>query len=247
MEIPAVCFMFCLGLVLGSFYNVVIYRLPRKMSLVKPGSSCPHCGHRLGAGELIPVLSFLWQKGRCKSCGSRISLRYPIIELTAGIGFAVTAYLSSSLPEMLVGAVFFSLLLLLAVIDLEHKVLPDALTLPGIGLGLLFALLGWTSSVLISLLGAVFGFGLMVAIALISRGGMGMGDAKMMALIGSFLGWKAILYVLFVASVVGSVCGILYLYLTQQDRKTPIPFGPCLALAAMTLFVLRWVNWSIPR
>lgn len=169
MEIPAVCFMFCLGLVLGSFYNVVIYRLPRKMSLVKPGSSCPHCGHRLGAGELIPVLSFLWQKGRCKSCGSRISLRYPIIELTAGIGFAVTAYLSSSLPEMLVGAVFFSLLLLLAVIDLEHKVLPDVLTLPGIGLGLLFALLGWTSSVLISLLGAVFGFGLMVAIALISR------------------------------------------------------------------------------
>ena len=135
----------------------------------------------------------------------------------------------------------------MAVIDLEHKVLPDALTLPGFGLGLVLALLGRSSAGLICFVGGVFGSGLMVGIALFSRVGMDMGDAKMMALIGSFMGWKAILYVLFVASVVCSVCGSLSLYLPQQDRLPPLPDGPRMSLAAMTELALRWVYWSIPR
>jgi prepilin signal peptidase PulO-like enzyme (type II secretory pathway) len=236
MEVLLGLWVFLLGLVLGSFYNVVIYRLPRKLSLVKPGSNCPHCGHRLSPQELIPVLSFLWQKGACKQCRGRIALRYPLVELATGLGFVVVLWTRSSLGELIVGVVFFSLLFLLALIDLEHKVLPNVLTVPGIVLGLVFALLGWTSFFWASVLGAAVGFLLMFLIALISRGGMGMGDVKLMAMIGAFLGWKSVFYVLFGASVLGSIGGILYLYLTKQDRKTPIPFGPSLAVAALILY-----------
>lgn len=236
MDVLLGLWLFLLGLVLGSFYNVVIYRLPRGLSLISPGSSCPNCKHRLRANELIPVLSFLWQRGVCKKCGTRISWRYPLIELLTGFGFLAIFWHSSQGGELLAGLVFFSLLLLLALIDLEHKLLLNVLTIPGVILGLLFALLGWTSPFWISVLGAVVGFLLMFAIALISRGGMGMGDVKFMAMIGAFLGWKGVFYVLFGASLVGSIGGLLYLYLTKQDRKTPIPFGPSMALAALIVY-----------
>ena len=152
------------------------------------------------------------------------------------MSFLVILWTRSSLGELIVGVVFFSLLFLLALIDLEHKVLPNVLTVPGIILGLVFALLGWTSSFWTSVLGAAVGFLLMFLIALISRGGMGMGDVKLMAMIGAFLGWKSVFYVLFGASVLGSIGGILYLYLTRQARKASIPFGPSLAVAALILY-----------
>jgi prepilin signal peptidase PulO-like enzyme (type II secretory pathway) len=109
MEVFVGIWFFLLGLVLGSFYNVVIYRLPRNLSLIKPGSSCPKCGHRLGVSELVPVLSFLWQKGKCKMCGKKISVRYPLIELITGVGFTLMYWHSSSWGELLVGLVFFSI------------------------------------------------------------------------------------------------------------------------------------------
>ena len=236
MEVLLGFWLFLLGLVLGSFYNVVIYRLPRKLSLVKPGSSCPKCGHRLGVSELVPVLSFLWQKGACKECGNQIALRYPLVELASGLGFLAILWHSSSLGELFSGLVFFSLLLLLALIDLEHKLLPNVFTVSGIVFGLVFALLEWTSPFGTSVLGAGIGFLLMFLIALISRGAMGMGDVKFMAMIGAFLGWKSVFYVLFGASLLGSIGGILYLYITKQDRKTPIPFGPSMAVAALILY-----------
>ena len=228
---------FIFGLIFGSFFNVVIYRLPKGLSLVKPRSSCPHCKHELRPGELVPVLSYLWQKGRCKVCKKPISWRYPIVELVTGFGFAVVAWGSLSWSDYLVGLVFFSFLLVLALIDLEYKLLPNKLTLSGLALGLLFSLLGWNLSFFSSLLGGAVGFGLLFAIALLSRGGMGMGDVKLMALIGSFLGWKAVFYVLFGGALFGSVGGLIYLYVTKQDRKTPIPFGPSLALAAFLFFL----------
>lgn len=238
MEVFFILWCFVLGLVLGSFYNVMIYRLPRGLSIVRPRSSCPKCGHELGAFELVPVLSFLWQEGRCKVCREPISWRYPIIELLTASCFALVAYQTSSLPGLITGLVFISLLLILALIDLEHKILPNVLTVPGIILGAVFALLGWNLSFCSSLFGAGIGFGVIFLIILLSKGGMGMGDLKMMALIGAFLGWKAVFYVLFGASLLGSVGGILYLYLTKQDRKTPIPFGPSLALAAVFVYFL---------
>jgi prepilin signal peptidase PulO-like enzyme (type II secretory pathway) len=236
MEFFLMFWLFVFGLVLGSFYNVVIYRVPRKLSLIKPGSSCPHCGHRLGASELVPVLSFFWQKRRCKECGGAIAWRYPLVEFVTGLSFALIAWKSSLLSELVIGLVFFSLLLILALIDLEHKLLPDVLTLPGTALGLLLALLGLTISFWSSVLGAAVGFVLMLLIALISRGGMGMGDVKLMAMIGAFMGWKAVFFVLFGASLLGSIGGILYLYITKQDRRTPIPFGPSMAVAALVLY-----------
>lgn len=153
-----------------------------------------------------------------------------------GLGFAFVAWTSPAWTEFVVGCVFFSLLLVLAFIDLDHKILPNVLTLPGVVLGFAFSVLGWTGSVLDSVLGAVVGFGLITLIAVISRGGMGMGDAKLMAMIGAFSGWKAVSYVLFGASLLGSIGGIIYLYVTKQDRKTPIPFGPSLAVAATVMY-----------
>lgn len=238
MEVFFVLVAFIFGLVFGSFYNVVVYRLPKGLSLVKPGSSCPNCGHHLSPRELIPVLSYLFQKGRCRACGEPIAWRYSIVELGTGLGFAFIAFQSSTWIELFVGLVFFSLLLVLAFIDLDHKLLPNVLTLPGLVLGLVFALLGWNLSFWSSVLGALVGFLVMFVIALISRGGMGMGDAKLMAMIGAFLGWKNVFFVLFWASVLGSMGGILFLYFTKQDRKTPIPFGPCLAVAAFAFYFL---------
>jgi prepilin signal peptidase PulO-like enzyme (type II secretory pathway) len=238
MEVLILILLFVFGLVFGSFFNVVIYRLPRKLSLVKPGSSCPQCGHALSPGELIPVVSFLVQGGKCRECGKSISCRYPLIELVTAVGFVVIGSGSSALGELFAGLVFFSLLLLLGLIDLQHKVLPNALTLPGVVLGLFFALLGLTIPFSQSLFGAAVGFGLIFLIALVSRGGMGMGDVKMMAFIGAFLGWKGVLYVLFGAAALTSIGGIVYLYLTKQDRKTPIPFGPGLAAAALIVYLV---------
>ena len=229
---------FILGLIFGSFYNVVVYRLPKGLSLVKPRSSCPHCKHELTPGELVPILSYLWQRGRCKVCKEPISWRYPIVEFATGVGFALVAWKSIYWSDYLVGSVFFSLLLVLALIDLEHKLLPNKLTLSGLAIGLLFSLLGWNLPFFSSLLGGTVGFALLFVIALISRGGMGMGDVKLMALIGSFLGWKAVFYVLFGGALFGSIGGLMYLYITKQDRKTPIPFGPSLALAAFLYYLL---------
>lgn len=237
MDVFVVFLLFIFGLVFGSFYNVVVYRLPRKLSLVRPGSRCPHCSHELTPNELIPVVSFVVQRARCKKCGKRIAWRYPLVELLTGFGFASLGWYSSSMTELLPGLVFFSLLLVLALIDLEHKLLPNTLTLPGTALGLLFAIFGWTIPFWQSVLGAVVGFAVILVIALISRGGMGMGDVKMMALIGAFLGWKSVFYVLFGASLLGSVSGILYLYITKQDRKTQIPFGPFLSVSALVVYL----------
>ncbi len=238
MEAFVIILFFIFGLIFGSFFNVVVYRLPKGLSLVKPGSQCPKCGHRLTPSELVPILSFLWQKRRCKVCKAPISWRYPIVELATGLGFALVAWQGASWTACIVGIVFFSILLILALIDLEHKLLPNVLTLPGVVIGLVCALFGWTLPLWWSVLGAVTGFGLLFAIALISKGGMGMGDVKLMAFIGSFLGWKAVFYVLFGGALFGSVGGLLYLYITKQGKKTPIPFGPSLALAAFLYFLV---------
>lgn len=231
-----------LGLLIGSFLNVVIYRVPRGESIVTPGSHCPVCGHHLRAWELIPVVSFLIQKGKCRTCQAGISWRYPLVELLTGILFYLTGLLSFRIgaqPErLLLNLVFVSVLIALAFIDLDTFRLPDVLTLPLLAIGLLGAFLisgsprGWES--LLSALGAG---GLFWLIALIFPQGMGLGDAKLIAAIGAFLGFPAIFLAVFIGSLAGAVLGILFLAVGRKNFRQQIPFGPYLAVGAIaTLF-----------
>ena len=244
-----------LGLLIGSFLNVVIYRVPRGESIVTPGSHCPACGHALRAWELIPVISFLIQKRQCRSCQARISWRYPIVELLTGTLFFFTARLSLSTEthpaRMLLNLVFVAVLLALSFIDLDTFRLPDVLTLPLLGLGILGAFLipgnpsGWES--VLSALGAG---GLFWFIARVYPQGMGFGDVKLVAAMGAFLGFPSIFLAVFMGSFVGALVGIFLLLTGQKRFRQQIPFGPYLALGAIfTLFwgtqVFDWYWWWV--
>ncbi|HHX01769.1 MAG TPA: prepilin peptidase [Firmicutes bacterium] len=223
---------FAIGLVLGSFFNVVIWRIPRGESIVFPASHCPDCGHTLSAWELIPVVSYLIQKGKCIHCSRRISWQYPVVELIAAIGFAYYASRGLTWPTLVTKLVFFSLLLVAGAIDLKHRKLPNVITIPGMVIGIVLALIGWSVPISASLLGVTISGGLLMVIVLITKG-MGMGDVKFVGLIGAFIGpWPA-LGSIFIASLMGAVSGSIYLFITKQGRKTPIPFGPFLALGAL--------------
>ena len=239
-----------LGLLIGSFLNVVIYRVPRGESIVTPGSHCPTCGHVLRAWELIPVLSFLIQKGHCRSCQSPISWRYPVVELLTGMLFFITATFSLSIDihpaQLFLNLVFVSMLIALSFIDMDTFLLPDVLTLPLLGIGFLGAFLipgnpsGWES--VLSALGAG---GIFWTIARLYPQGMGLGDVKLVAALGAFLGFPSIFLAIFSGSLVGAMIGIVLLFTGQQRFRQQIPFGPYLAFGA--LFALFWgtrlVDW----
>lgn len=221
-----------LGLVVGSFLNVCIYRIPRRESIVYPSSHCPTCRQPIKPYDNLPLLSYLLLRGRCRSCGSRIHYRYPLVEAAGGIGFALVVGRFGLSVSALIGLIFFSALLVLAGIDLEHQILPDLITLPGIPLGLLMGMLLPEASLLSSAEGLVLGGGIFYLVALLSRGGMGGGDIKLAAMIGAFLGWQRLLLTIFLATLFGSVVGIPLLALKLKGRKDPIPFGPFLSLGA---------------
>jgi len=232
-----------LGLLIGSFLNVVIFRVPRGESIVTPGSHCPACGHALRSWELLPVISFLIQKGLCRNCRARISWRYPVVELLTGILFFLTAsfsYNSEVFPaRLLLNLCFVAVLIALSFIDMDTFRLPDVLTLPLLGIGILGAFLipgnpsGWES--VLSALGAG---GLFWAIALVYPQGMGLGDVKLVAALGAFLGFPAIFLAVFMGSSVGAILGSFLLLVGRKHFRQQIPFGPYLALGA--IFTLLW-------
>ncbi|WP_170871476.1 prepilin peptidase [Desulfosporosinus metallidurans] len=232
-----------LGLLIGSFLNVVIYRVPRGESIVTPGSHCPACGHYLRAWELVPVVSFLIQKGQCRNCQARISWRYPMVELLTGVLFYLTVALSFGMEihpaRLLLNLVFVAVLIALAFIDLDTFRLPDVLTLPLLGLGLLGAFLipgnptGWES--VLSALGAG---GLFWIIARFYPQGMGLGDVKLVAAMGAFLGFPSIFLAIFIGSFLGALIGIFLLLAGRKGFRQQIPFGPYLALGA--ILALFW-------
>jgi len=232
-----------LGLLIGSFLNVVIYRVPRGESIVSPGSHCPFCSHALRAWELIPVVSFLIQKGQCRNCKGRISWRYPVVELLTGLLFFITALLSLSTEthpaRLLLNLSFVAVLVALSFIDLDTFRLPDVLTLPLLGIGLLGAFFipgnpsGWES--VLSALGAG---GLFWIIARVYPQGMGLGDVKLVAAMGAFLGFPSIFLAVFLGSFVGAFIGIILLFAGRKRFGQQIPFGPYLALGA--IFALLW-------
>ena len=220
-----------LGAVLGSFLNVVIYRLPRKQSLVVPRSRCPHCGTPIAAWDNIPIISFLILRGRCRACHKPISVRYPLVELAATAGVTAAWTTAASLLDAVAGIVFVLLMLAIFFIDLEHQIVPNALSYPGLLLGLLLAI---PQGRFVDALFAAAGAGaLFLLIAIISGGGMGGGDIKLAAMMGAFLGWPRIAVALLFAFVLGAGVGVLLIALRRRSRKDPIPFGPALAVGGV--------------
>ena len=226
-----------MGLMIGSFMNVCIYRLPLNLSPVRPRSSCTSCGHFLSWYENIPIASYLVLRGRCRGCGASISLMYPVIEAITGLMF-LGGYLLYGPTALLAARLLFGCaMIVLFVIDLQHRILPNVITLPGIVVGLLLSEVagpGWQAS----LIGIAAGGGTLWAIAEIyyrirKEEGMGMGDVKMLAMIGAFLGWKLVMVTLVLASFSGTIVGVGVLIARKESLKYALPFGTFLAIGAM--------------
>ena len=229
------------GLMVGSFLNVCIYRLPKHESIVWPGSHCTACDRPLAWFENIPVISWLALRGRCRTCGQRISAVYPLVELTTGVVFAGGVLIYGLSPLLFVRLAFACALIVLFVIDLQHRILPNAITFPGIAAGFAASLVlppGWVSS----LIGIVAGGGILFAIAEAYyrwRGveGLGMGDVKMLAMIGAVLGWPLMLLTLVFASFAGSVVGVGMIATGRGGMQAALPFGTFLAIGALVAVI----------
>jgi leader peptidase (prepilin peptidase) / N-methyltransferase len=233
----AYTFVALFGLIIGSFLNVCIYRLPLDQSIAWPASRCTTCGRELNWFENIPVLSYLALRGRCRTCGEHVSLMYPLIELLTATVFVLTFArfgISWLLPIRLV---FGCAMIVLLVIDLQHQILPNEITLPGIVVGLAASACGvptWREA----LIGAVSGGGALWLMAwsyerLRHQEGLGFGDVKMLAMIGAFLGWKLMLLTLVAASTVGSLTALALLFARRADWQSKLPLGTFLAMAAI--------------
>jgi leader peptidase (prepilin peptidase) / N-methyltransferase len=241
-ELLVFAFVAALGLAIGSFLNVCIYRLPRHESLAFPASHCTSCGRPLRWYENIPVLAWVALRGRCRTCGARISAIYPVIEL-ATAAIAVLWYWYFGPSVLLISRVLFAFaMLVLFVIDLQHRILPNVITVPGVIAGFLFSLFappGWSAS-LIGLLAGGLGLFLLAEGYYRIRGeeGLGMGDVKMLAMIGAFLGWKLMVLTLVLGSFLGSLVGVLIIATRAGNLKYALPFGTFLALAALSACIV---------
>lgn len=238
------------GLVVGSFANVCIHRLPLGLSVVTPRSRCPSCGHEITAIENLPVLSWLALRGRCRGCRAPISVRYPLVESANGAGWAALAACFGPSVQTAVWMLFFTALLVLALIDFDHQILPDVITLPGIAAGLLASLLPGAPTPLDSALSAAAGYVGFWAVATLyrrTRGveGLGQGDWKMVAMLGAFLGWQPMLLTVFFAALSGTLVGVAMMLVKGRSGRHALPLGTFLAAGGMaTLFfgapLLAW-------
>jgi len=233
------------GLLIGSFLNVIIVRLPNKEGLWSPASHCRSCRSDIRWYDNIPLLSFSWLKGRCRDCREPIGWRYPLVEALTGASWGFAASHFGLTPRLIPALLLISILIVLTMIDLEHQLLPDRITLPGIVLGWLSNLLTGRVSIVDALLGSLVGGAIFYLVVVLSRGGMGGGDIKLGAMLGAFLGWKLTLVSIFLAVFAGGLVAAGVLLTGRKKRKDPLPFGPFLALGGtVTLFwgeeLLQW-------
>ena len=230
------CYLFILGLVLGSFYNVVGLRVPLNKSIIRPRSTCTRCGHLLKTIELIPVASYIIQKGKCRDCQKRISPIYPIFELLTGILFIIAPLVVGWSSELVVGLTLISMFMIIVVSDIHYMIIPDKILIWFAGIFLIerffWPLTPWWDS----LLGAFIGFVLLLMIAFVSKGGMGFGDVKLYALLGFILGVKLVLLSFFVTTLFGSVIGGVGLLVKIVKQRQPVPFGPFIAAGTLTAY-----------
>jgi len=241
---------FVFGTCVGSFLNVCIYRIPKGLSVVHPRSICPSCGNLIRFYDNIPILSFFLLKRRCRFCKIVIPSRYPLVEFLAGLlAFSICIRYGVSLHGLVLFT-FVSALLTIVFIDIDHQIIPDTITLPGIVLGLAVSVLVPEMQVINSLIGIASGGGILLAIALAyhaltKKEGMGGGDIKLLAMIGAVIGWKGVLFTVFIASVTGALVGILVMLRSQKGLQTPLPFGPFLSIGAMAYVHLgtEMISW----
>ncbi|HHW56715.1 MAG TPA: prepilin peptidase [Clostridia bacterium] len=231
MKILLYILIFLFGTIIGSFLNVVIYRTPRKESIVYPPSHCPKCEHELNAIDLMPILSYILLKGRCRYCKEKISIRYPVVETLTGILFLIIYY-KFGLDFKAFSYIFLaSLLISISFIDMEHKIIPNKIIIAGFIGGIIFRMLMYNYGFMDYIIGLLLGGGILLLISLISGGEMGGGDIKLMALIGLFVGWKLTIVTLFLSVVIGALAGAILVALKIKGRKDYISFAPYISLA----------------
>lgn len=235
--IPFVFLLFLFGAIIGSFANVCILRIPAEKSIVSPGSRCPHCEQPVAWYDNVPLVSWLVLRGRCRHCAEPISFRYFVVELLTALA-AVALYLRSGFGvEWVVLFVLVAALIVITFIDLDHRIIPDVISLPGMVVGFALSLRGEPGAIS-SAIGILFGGGLLLAVAwgyqaATGREGMGGGDIKLLGMIGAFLGWKSVPFTMLLSSLTGSAVGLSLMWWTGSDTKYAIPFGPFLALGAI--------------
>jgi leader peptidase (prepilin peptidase)/N-methyltransferase len=266
-----------LGLLVGSFLNVVVHRLPlmlergwkresaellgvaaepsEPLTLSTPRSRCPSCGHAIAWYENIPVLSFIWLRGRCSACKTPISPRYPIVEVLTGLLFGAVGWRFGAQPMALLWCAFVAVLLALAAIDWDTTLLPDSLTLPMLWAGLVASVMGWTIPLPMAVWGAVVGYLSLWSVYWLfklttGKEGMGFGDFKLLAALGAWLGWQMVLPIVLGASVIGAIVGIAMKLSSALREGRYVPFGPFLAGAGLVVLfagserVLGWLGWA---
>lgn len=247
---PATFLAFIFGACIGSFLNVCIYRIPAGLSIVHPGSSCPQCKTMIPFYDNIPIFSYLLLMGKCRHCQTPIAIRYPFVELLGA--FSAMACMLCFGPSLhaLVSFIFVATLIVVAFIDLDHRIIPDTISLPGIPIFFLAAFVVPTVTWVDSAIGIVAGGGSLFSVAwlyhaITGREGMGGGDIKLLAMIGAMIGWQGILFTLFAASAIGTLVGLLAMLKSAKGMKLAIPFGPFLALGATTylFFGSAIISW----
>ena len=241
---------FIFGLCIGSFLNVCIYRIPESKSIVHPGSTCPSCGTPIRVYDNIPVLSYVALRGKCRHCKASISFRYPVVELLSGL-FAVGTVLKYGITfEAAVYYAFIAALLAITFIDIDHQIIPDVITLPGIPVFFAASFVLPNITLVESVIGILIGGGSLFLVAWLyhlvtKKEGMGGGDIKLLSMMGAVIGWKGVLFTIFVASAIGTICGILIILKARKTMKLAVPFGPFLAIGgiAYIFFGPQFISW----
>ncbi|MDZ4164916.1 MAG: prepilin peptidase [Smithellaceae bacterium] len=249
MQIFPNILVFLFGAIVGSFLNVCIYRLPDDLSIVSPASRCPRCGTPVRFYDNIPLLSYLLLRGRCRQCREKISWQYPLVELLSALAALVVFHQFGFSWPGLVVFIFIASLLVISFIDLEHKIIPDVITLPGIPVFFLAGVFILGMSFIDALLGVLIGGGVLFVIGYVyqlitKREGMGGGDIKLLAMLGGFLGWQSLIFIVLVSSLLGAIVGLLTIMVKGGDMKYALPFGPFLSLAAAGYIFFGQLFWE---
>lgn len=245
-------YIFLVGLCVGSFLNVCIFRIPEGRSIVSPPSACPGCGTSIKWYDNIPLISYIVLRGRCRNCRTAVSLRYPTVELLTGL-FALVVWIQFGMNwQSLIYFLFIAALLVITFIDIDHQIIPNEISLPGIPIGFALCFLNPDLTWLEALIGILIGGGSLYAVIWIyylvtGRQGMGFGDVKLLAMIGAFTGWRGVLFTIMASSFIGTVVGLAEMMRTRQGMKLAIPFGPFLAIGAVLylFFGPQVIDWYL--